>query len=133
MDEVFRKLAARIAKVTGSVWTFVLAIVLVVSWLTTGPLFKFSDSWQLAINSTTTVITFLMVFVIQNTQNRDSKIMHLKLDELIKAMKGANLQMMDIEDLPNADLEDLLQKYKQKNERYQKELERRRNQRTKKL
>lgn len=128
MNELFRQISKTISKVTGSVWTFLTAVALILSWLATGPFFGFSDTWQLAINSTTTVVTFLMVFIIQNTQNRDSKAIHLKLDELIQANKGASLKMVDIENLPDNQLEEMLQTFKNKNEKYLVELERRRTQ-----
>ena len=84
----------------GSAWAFAGAVLVICIWLLTGPTFHFSDTWQLIINTATTVITFLMVFLIQNTQNRDAKAMHLKLDEIIRALKGARNQLVDLEDLP---------------------------------
>jgi low affinity Fe/Cu permease len=107
MNELFRKAAQKAAIVLGSAWIFVTAVTIVVIWALTGPLFGYSDTWQLVINTGTTIITFLMVFLIQNTQNRDTRAMHLKLDELIRAQQGARNSMMDLEDLSDEDLEKL--------------------------
>ena len=91
----------------GSAWAFTGAAFVILVWLVTGPTFHFSDTWQLIINTATTIITFLMVFLIQNTQNRDAKAMHLKLDELIRAVKGARNQLVDLENLSDDDLKKL--------------------------
>src|ERR1041384_6153285 len=88
MREWFRRFAHRTADAVGSPWTFFAAIVVVLLWAVTGPYFRYSDTWQLIINTGTTILTFLMVFLIQNTQNRDAKAIHLKLDELIRALQG---------------------------------------------
>jgi len=95
----------------GSAWAFCGAVLVIVVWLVTGPTFHFSDTWQLIINTATTVITFLMVFLIQNTQNRDAKAVHLKLDELIRAVKGARNQLVDLENLSDNDLKKLEQQF----------------------
>lgn len=104
--ELFRHFAHWTAEIAGSVWVFIGAVVLIVVWLATGPLFHFSDTWQLVINTGTTIITFLMVFLIQNTQNRDARAIHLKLDELIRVSKGRNL-FMNLEELSDTELADL--------------------------
>src|SRR6188474_1342368 len=101
-SEFFRQVARRISDLLGTAAVFWIAVALIAAWATTGPLFGFSDTWQLIINTATTVITFLMVFIIQNTQNRDSKAIHLKLDELIKAIKGAHNSMIDLDKLSDA-------------------------------
>ena len=88
----------------GSAWAFAGAVLVIVVWLITGPTFHFFDTWQLIINTATTIITFLMVFLIQNTQNRDAKAMHLKLDELIRAIKGARNKLVDLEGLSDEEL-----------------------------
>ncbi len=107
MNERFRKFAQWISEITGSSWAFILAASSIVVWVVTGPIFKFSDTWQLVINTGTTIVTFLMVFLIQNTQNRDSKAIQLKLDELIRAVSDADNSMIDIEDLSDKQLQKL--------------------------
>src|SRR4051812_3524811 len=99
MQETFRKFSAKASELVGSSWAFILAVLIVVVWASFGPHFHWSDTHQLIINTGTTIITFLMVFLIQNTQNRDAKAMHLNLDELIKATKGARNQMIDLDKL----------------------------------
>jgi low affinity Fe/Cu permease len=93
--------------ILGSAWAFAGALVVIAVWSLTGPIFHFSDTWQLIINTATTVITFLMVFLIQNTQNRDAKAVHLKLDELLRALKGARNELVDLEELSDEDLKKL--------------------------
>jgi low affinity Fe/Cu permease len=107
MSEFFHRVAKDISAAIGSPYAFALAVSGVVVWALLGPLFGFSDTWQLVINTTTTIITFLVVFMIQNTQNRDSKALHLKLDELIRAMKGARNGLIDSEDLSEEELDRL--------------------------
>src|SRR5205809_6193630 len=99
MNDLFRKFAHRISQSFGSPWAFVVAVLIIIVWAATGPIFKYSDTWQLDINTGTTIITFLMVFLIQNTQNRDAKSIHLKLDELIKGVRVARTKLVDLEDL----------------------------------
>ena len=96
----------------GSAWAFAAAGLAILVWMVTGPTFHFSDTWQLIINTATTIITFLMVFLIQNTQNRDAKAMHLKLDELIRALKGARNQLVDLENLSDDDLKKLEEQFR---------------------
>jgi len=100
----FHLFACKTADVMGSPWTFFIGLIAIVVWLLAGPVFHYSDSWQLVINTSTTIITFLMVFLIQNTQNRDAKTLHLKLDELIRAAKGARNQMIDLENMSDEEL-----------------------------
>jgi low affinity Fe/Cu permease len=107
----FTRLAKVASRFTGRPLCFGLAILVVVVWAITGPLFGFSDTWQLVINTGTTVITFLMVFLIQNTQNRDTEAMHLKLDELIRATRGAHNRLMDLEEREEDELDELRQQY----------------------
>lgn len=111
MNEVFRKVAQRISAVMGSPWAFISAVLLVALWALTGPLFEYSSNWQLIINTGTTILTFLMVFLIQNTQNRDSKALHLKMDELIYKTKAARNQLIDLEDLPDEELDKLQRQF----------------------
>src|SRR5438477_721306 len=104
VSDAFRIIARRSSTVLGSAWAFAGALLVILVWVLTGPTFHFSDTWQLIINTATTVITFLMVFLIQNTQNRDAKAVHLKLDEMIRALKGARNQLVDLETLSDEDL-----------------------------
>jgi len=97
--------------VLGSAWAFIGAIFIIAVWGLTGPAFYFSDTWQLIINTGTTIVTFLMVFLIQNTQNRDAKAMHLKLDELIRAIQGARNRLVDLEKLSDDELKRLEEQF----------------------
>lgn len=107
MHEAFRKFARNASQAAGSPWAFCIAISLVLVWCISGPIFGFSDTWQLVINTGTTIVTFVMVFVIQNAQNRDSLALQLKLDELICSMEGARLGMIDLDDLTEEQLANL--------------------------
>jgi len=107
----FNRFANAVARVTGRPVTFVLCCIVIVVWAVSGPVFRFSDTWQLIINTGTTIVTFLMVFLIQNTQNRDAKAIHLKLNELIHAIDKAQNQMIDIERLPDHELAQLAMNY----------------------
>jgi low affinity Fe/Cu permease len=111
ISDAFRVFARRSAIMMGSAWAFTGALVVILVWLVTGPTFHFSDTWQLIINTATTIITFLMVFVIQNTQNRDAKAVHLKLDEMIRALKGARNRLVDLEDLSDEELKKLEEQF----------------------
>jgi low affinity Fe/Cu permease len=104
VSDAFRIFARKTSNVLGSAWSFVLALLVIVVWGVTGPTFHYSDTWQLIINTGTTIVTFLMVFLIQNTQNRDAKAVHLKLDEIIRALKGARNELVDLENLSDEDL-----------------------------
>jgi low affinity Fe/Cu permease len=110
--EAFRGFAKRTADLVGTPVAFLGAVGLIVVWAASGPTFRFSDTWQLVINTATTIITFLMVFLIQNTQNRDSRAIHLKLDELIKALRGARNSVIDLERLSDDQLKKLEDEYK---------------------
>ena len=112
VSDAFRVFAHRSATMLGSAWAFTGAAFVILVWLVTGPTFHFSDTWQLIINTATTIITFLMVFLIQNTQNRDAKAMHLKLDELIRAVTGARNQLVDLENLSDEDLKKLEEQFR---------------------
>jgi low affinity Fe/Cu permease len=107
----FGRAAAHAASWVGTAWAFVFAVGLVLMWATTGPYFHYSNTWQLVINTGTTIITFLMVFLIQNTQNRDARALHLKLDEVIRSLKSAHNDMINIEKLSDDELAALAKKY----------------------
>jgi len=107
MNEAFRKFAQTVSHMAGTSWAFIAAVLIIIVWAVTGPIFKYSDTWQLVINTGTTIITFLMVFLIQNTQNRDAKAIHLKLDELIKGVGGARTGLVDLENMSDEELEKL--------------------------
>jgi low affinity Fe/Cu permease len=111
MNELFRKFAHKTAQIVGTSWVFILAVLIIVVWAISGPMFHYSDTWQLVINTGTTIITFMMVFLIQNTQNRDAKAIHLKLDELIKGVKGARTGFVNLEELSDKELERLQQEF----------------------
>jgi low affinity Fe/Cu permease len=111
MKHAFRRFAAGAATVTGSPWAFLLAVLVILTWGVTGPLFNFSDGWQLTINTGTTIVTFLMVFLIQNTQNRDTAAIQLKLDELLRGVVGARTSLVDLENLSDEDLALLHQQF----------------------
>lgn len=102
----------------GCSWAFGLAVVAIVLWALSGPFFNFSDTWQLVINTGTTIVTFLVVFLIQNTQNRDAKAIHLKLDELIHAVKGARNQLINLENLTDEELSTLQKEFERIRERH---------------
>ena len=105
MSEAFRKFASKTSTITGSAWAFLAAVALIVAWAITGPVFHFSDVWQLVINTGTSITTFLMVFLIQNSQNRDSQALHLKLDELLHAVEGARTGLVDLEHMSDEQLQ----------------------------
>jgi low affinity Fe/Cu permease len=107
MRDTFHHFAHWVSDRMGSPRAFFLAVAVIVAWAATGPFFGFSDSWQLVINTGTTIVTFLMVFLIQNTQNRDAKALHLKLDELLRGVKGARTSLVHLEHLSDAELDEL--------------------------
>jgi low affinity Fe/Cu permease len=104
MNMFFRKFAHGTAELVGSPWAFILGLAVIGAWGVAGPIFNYSDTWQLIINTSTTVVTFLIVFLIQNTQNRDAKAIHLKLDELIRGVKGARTEMVALETCTDEEL-----------------------------
>lgn len=107
----FNRFSKTVAHLAGQPVTFLLAVLTIVGWAITGPMFDFSNTWQLVINTGTTILTFLMVFLIQNTQNRDSQAVQLKLDELIRATRGAHNALLDLEELEDAELELIRRRY----------------------
>ena len=120
VSDAFRLFARRSSMLLGSAWAFGIAILIIVIWGLTGPAFHYSNTWQLIINTGTTIVTFLMVFLIQNTQNRDAKAAHLKLDEIIRALEGARNELIDLEKLADEDLTSLEKQF----ERVRKKAER---------
>ena len=112
VSDAFRVFARHSSIALGSAWAFVGAVLVILVWIVTGPMFHFSDTWQLVINTATTIITFLMVFLIQNTQNRDAKAVHLKLDELIRALTNARNELVDLENLSDEELTKLEKQFK---------------------
>jgi low affinity Fe/Cu permease len=110
-SSLFTRFSKKTARATGQPYTFAVALALIVIWAVTGPLFDFSDTWQLVVNTGTTVVTFLMVFLIQSTQNRDAEAVHIKLDELLRVTSGAHNVLLDLEELEERDLEKLRAAY----------------------
>ena len=122
MKNFFEKFSAKVTKATGKPLAFVLAVVVIIAWALTGPIFHYSDTWQLVINTGTTVITFLMVFVIQQSQNKDTMALQIKLNELIAA-SGASNRLIDVEDITEEELETLKKFYVKLSELAKKELD----------
>jgi low affinity Fe/Cu permease len=112
MVDIFRKFAQRTSAMLGTPWAFIVALLIIFIWALSGSLFAFSDTWQLVINTGTTVITFLMVFLIQNTQNRDAKTIHLKLDELIRTNIDARNRIIDLEDVADDEIKNLQEEFR---------------------
>src|SRR5438093_10006915 len=113
LSNEFQVFAAAASRVVGTKWAFAAAIALIVGWAISGPHFRYSDTWQLVVNTATTVVTFLIVFLIQNTQNREAKATQLKLDEIIRSINPAHNEMIDIEKLSDKELERLSTQYEQ--------------------
>lgn len=112
-ENLFEKFAKKTAMYAGMPYTFIGAALFIVIWAVSGPVFGFSDTWQLVVNTSTTIITFLMVFLIQNTQNKDTMALQLKLDELIRAHKGAHHALIDLEELSEKELEEIRDRYEE--------------------
>jgi low affinity Fe/Cu permease len=119
MNELFRKIAHKTSEIVGSPVAFILALLMILIWGVSGPSHGYSDTWQLVINTGTTILTFLMVFLIQNTQNRDARALHLKLDELIRAVTNARNQLLDLEDMSDAELDRLQKEFERLKKRGQ--------------
>jgi low affinity Fe/Cu permease len=122
MNEFFRRFAHASAELMGSPVAFLAGFLLILVWGATGPAFHYSDTWQLVINTGTTVVTFLMVFLIQSTQNRDARAVHLKLDELIRAVAAARTRLVHLEDLSDDDLKKLEEEFKKIHEKLERKL-----------
>lgn len=123
---LFTHFARRAAVVTGKPVTFFLAVAIIIAWAITGPFFGFSDTWQLVINTGTTIVTFLMVFLIQNTQNRDTEALQIKLDEIIRSMTKARNEVLDLEEMDEQQLNKIREEYLELAEHARKHLDRRR-------
>lgn len=124
VQDAFRIAARKTSAVLGTAWAFMGAVSIIVVWGATGHLFGYSDTWQLFINTGTTIVTFLMVFLIQNTQNRDSKAIHLKLDEIIRSLDGARNRLMDLEEMSDDDLDKFQKEFQRLRKRSQRNEER---------
>jgi low affinity Fe/Cu permease len=118
MREAFRKLAERTAHAVGSPWAFMLALLTITVWAVLGPVYGYSDTWQLIINTGTTIVTFLMVFLIQNTQNRESRIVALKLDELLRGVEGARTGLVSLDNMSDDELEHVQTEFARLREKY---------------
>ena len=130
-SSVFTRFARWVSAITGRPVTFAAAVLIILLWATTGPIFGFSDTWQLVINTGTTIVTFLMVFLIQSTQNRDTEALQIKLDELIRSMKGARNEVLDLEQLDEKELDEIRQEYLNLAERAHRHMEERKSSRGK--
>jgi low affinity Fe/Cu permease len=117
-SDLFRLIAERTAHAVGSPWAFLLALLTIVTWGITGPYYGYSDTWQLIINTGTTIITFLMVFLIQNTQNRETRIVALKLDELLRGVEGARTGLVQLDHMSDAELETVQQEFARLRDKY---------------
>lgn len=113
LSHILEKLSLKATKATGTSMAFILALSVIIVWGITGPLFEFSDTWQLVINTSTTIVTFLMVFLIQRTQNKDAQAIHLKLNEIVAAIEGASNRLIDVEDLTEDEIETLHKHYQE--------------------
>jgi low affinity Fe/Cu permease len=118
MKELFRRLAETAAHAVGSYWAFLIALITIVVWALAGPYFNYSDTWQLFINTGTTIVTFLMVFLIQNTQNRETRIVALKLDELLRGVEGARTGLVELDHMSDDDLELVRQEFARLRDKY---------------
>jgi low affinity Fe/Cu permease len=123
LGEILEKFSHKATQATGTSTAFILALLTIVVWAATGPLFDFSDTWQLVINTGTTIVTFLMVFLIQRTQNKDALAIHLKLNEIVAALEGASNRLIDVEDLTEEEIETLHKHYQRLVEMAKKDLE----------
>lgn len=112
MEKTFRSFAQRVSEIVGSPIAFIIAVMIIIVWAISGTFFNHSDTWQLVINTSTTIVTFLIVFLIQNTQNRESKAINLKLDELILSVKTARNKMINVEELTDMELQALEEKFR---------------------
>jgi len=129
LQNVFRKFAVKLSEIAGNAWAFIVAILIIFTWAISGPIFDYSNRWQLFINTGTTVVTLLMVFIIQNTQNRDSKAIHIKLDEILRKLKGGSRRYVNLEELPDEEIQKMQDEFRKLHKRYEEELSVRRKKR----
>jgi low affinity Fe/Cu permease len=120
MNNIFRKISHYTAQIVGSSYAFIMAILLILIWAFMGHYFGYSDTWQLVINTNTSILTFLMVFIIQNTQNRDARAIHLKLDELLRETKGARANFIELEELSDEELKKIQEEFEMIAQKYKK-------------
>ena len=118
MNELFRQYAEKTAHAVGTPWAFAIAVMTIIAWAVVGPIFGFSDTWQLVINTGTTIITFLIVFLIQNTQNRESRIIRLKLDELLRGVSGARTGFVSLDNMTDAELDEIQKEFERLRDKY---------------
>ena len=119
----FRRFAQSAAEVVGSPWSFVLGVLLILLWAAMGSYFHYSDTWQLVVNTGSSIITFLMVFLIQSTQNRDARVIHMKLDELIRAVRAARTELVQMEKLTDQELDDIRTQFEKERDQAMKQIE----------
>src|SRR5256885_3918496 len=112
LGQILERFSRKVTEATGTSTAFIIALLVIILWIATGPLFHFSDSWQLVINTGTTIVTFLMVFLIQRSQNKDALAIHLKLNEIVAALEGASNRLIDVEDLTEGEIETLHKHYR---------------------
>lgn len=129
LNEIFRKIAVKASVVVGTGWAFIIALLVIASWAVSGPVFGFSNRWQLFINTGTTIATLLMVFLLQNTQNRDSKATQIKLDELLRKMRGN--RYLNLEEMPDEEIEKMQANFRKLHDHYEKTQAERRTKRRK--
>ena len=120
---LFRKFAQSAAEVVGSPWSFILGVLLILLWAAMGSYFHYSDTWQLVVNTGSSIITFLMVFLIQSTQNRDARVIHMKLDELIRAVRAARTELVQMEKLTDQELDDIRTQFEKERDQAMKQIE----------
>jgi low affinity Fe/Cu permease len=118
MNELFRQYAEKTAQVVGTPWAFAAAVMTIIVWAALGPVFDYSDTWQLVINTGTTIITFLIVFLIQNTQNRESRVIRLKLDELLRGVAGARTGFVSLDHMTDAELDEIQKEFERLRDKY---------------
>ena len=118
MNQLFRRIAEQTALVVGTPWAFIVAAAVIIAWGASGPLFGYSDTWQLVVNTGTTIITFLIVFLIQNTQNRESRIVRLKLDELLRGVEGARTGFVSLDKMTDKELDEIEKEFERLRVRY---------------